>query len=887
MKNLIFAGIFFLTCAINAQYTTPGTGVVWNFNDLVDNSGGVVVTDPDNPTNGFIVNATVTVEEPDEILIITDIVVRIKQDFDIVFNSSKFTVDAPGQALFTAFNQSNEWGRIVIDDDAIVDLKNAKFTYGKGIRVAIDPTGSFIVDNCEFSYNFDNDSSPMYAAINLTEGFATIKNSTFLDNYYAAIASGANTSSTFIIENNYFEGNVTSNTNRPQINIGPCAAGDTSKIIGNTIIGNRLHTMAGGIGTSSLLSVSCAFLIQDNFIQDNRYGITLTGSNIYGKIIGNVLLDNNTEVNPMMGGSGINITNSASNVFAYISQNFILGHLWGITAVGNVPYLTHGPYLNLGNIDVEPDHPDYNIGMNFFRNNGNGGLLYDFYNNNPHDIMAQNNNWGVETQDFDNISTVVWHQPTDERFGLVTFMPPYIETYTVSGRVVAENEPLVGAQLNVEIGENVYSTTINSDGVFEFTAENNAFISITITCEGYYDYTNSFTIEDADVDLGDIVMIPIDPPTYTVSGRVVDENGPLSALLFVEIDGVVYTVTLESDGVFEFTAENNAFISITITCGGYHPQTISFTIEDDDVDLGDIVMIPFIPPTYTVSGRVVDENGPLQGANVHIIITQDYGTYDILFLTDETGIFEVADIIKNNATVTIKIDKIGYDSYENSFIVEDEDVTLGDILLTKIQFPAPQNFEMTYTYYKWDEWGMCAGDVVYGPTYCSTFQWEVPYLTETSAQLTGYNLYYYYTDVYYEGMEIPIDNVVLVAHTTNNYLQMEVGIIGLLWVTAVYTEPEGESVHSNYEFNDDLPISIDKSEIPSYSIVYNQQERAVEIFGIENIKSIAIYGLDGILLNSIDDCNNIIEMKNISQGVYIIKITTETGNIISDKIVVF
>ena len=712
MKNLIFIGIFFLTIGANAQYTTPGTGVVWDFTDLVANSDGVVIADPENTRNGFIVNGTVTIAPTDELLILSNITVKIQPDVDIVFSSSKFTVDAPDQALFTALDEENVWGRIVIDDDAIVDIKKATFTYGKGVRIAIDPTGAFTADDCEFSHNYYSSSTS--GAINLTRGFATIKNSKFIGNYYPAIASAANTASTFLIENNYLEGNVTSNSNRPQINIGPCAAGETSQIIGNAIIGNRAHTMVGGISTSSLMAVPCDFIIKGNHIKDNRYGITLTGSNINGKIIGNILEDNNTEVNPMVGGSGINITNSAGNVFAYISQNMISGHHWGITAVGNLPTLTLGPSLNLGNIEVEPDHPDYNIGMNFFDNNGNGGYLYDFYNNNPNDVMAQNNNWGVEVQDPEHIETVVWHKPNNPLYGTVTYMPAYIEppTYTVTGRVVDENGPLVGATLTLEIEDNTYHTTIGTSGIFQtIPIVTGTFITLTISCEGYYDYSTSFTIEDEDVDLEDILMIPI-------------------------------------------------------------------------------------------------------------------------------------------------------------------------------IFPAPHSFDMTYVYFG-NIPGWCDGQPATLSSYCTTLEWEEPDLSETEAQLIGYNLYFFYTWTYYEGMEIPFSEVEQIAFTTSNYLILNQGFIGVLWVTALYSEPEGESEPSNYHFNEDLPISIDKDEISSYSIIYNKQQNVVKISGIENINSVTIFSLDGSQINFVTDNDfNRISLKNISKGVYIVKITTALGNIISDRIII-
>jgi len=420
MKRITFLGIILLALCANAtQYTTPGTNIKWTFADLVTNSGGIVTIDPGNTSNGYLINDTLKIATGDEIIVENDIVVRIAKGIDITFESAKFTVNAPNQATFTAVNQSEVYGVFNFNDDANVSLKNAKFTYGKGLKVSLTTKGSFTADNCEFNDNYYSSSTA--GAISLSKGFASVTNSKFLRNTRAAISSGANTASTFYFANNYLEGNTTDNSNRPQINLGPCAENDTTKIIGNTVIGNRTKTNAGGISTSSLLSVPCAFIIKGNTIKDNRYGITLTGANIYGEITDNIIQNNNSQNNPALGGSGINITSSTGTVTTKIKGNTISGHLWGITSVGNTSNYSKGPKVNLGNLTVDNTNSEYNPGLNIFSNNGNGGVLYDFYNNSPENVMAQGNTWGVNVQDSANIETAVVHKVDDSRYGFVTF----------------------------------------------------------------------------------------------------------------------------------------------------------------------------------------------------------------------------------------------------------------------------------------------------------------------------------------------------------------------------------------------------------------------------------------------------------------------------------
>jgi parallel beta-helix repeat protein len=429
-KKITLLGLIFLALTAKAaQYNTPGTGVKWSFADLVTNSGGFVTNDQTNGANNYLINDTINISATDEIIVNSDITVRIAKGAEITFQSSTFTVNAPTLATFTAKSQivADVFGVFNFNDAAKANLKNAKFTFGKGIKVSLT-TGSFTANNCEFSDNYYSSSTA--GAITLSKGYATVTNSKFLRNTRAAISSGANTASTFYFANNYLEGNTTDNSNRPQINLGPCAEGDTTKILNNTIIGNRSLTMAGGISTSSLLSVPCSFIIKGNTIKDNRYGITLTGSNVYGEITGNIIQNNNTQNLPNSGGSGINITSSTGTITTKISGNKISGNLWGITSVGNTSTYSNGPKVNLGNLSVPKTDPEYNPGLNEFSNNGNGGILYDFYNNSPINVMAQGNTWGVTTQDSASIETVVVHKVDNAKYGFVTFTAPKVTSVT-------------------------------------------------------------------------------------------------------------------------------------------------------------------------------------------------------------------------------------------------------------------------------------------------------------------------------------------------------------------------------------------------------------------------------------------------------------------------
>jgi len=413
--------IALFTGSLNAQdaqpYTTPNVGEKFSFEDLVTHSSGTVVKEGEI----YVMKDNVTISKLDSLVITDDITVKIFENKVLTINSAYWKVDPPTQAVFTNYADGEYYATIRVEEASFVRLNKTTFTYGSGIRV-ID--SDFEMDSCIM--NNHNFSSQASGAIATMRGKIIVKNSTFKNNVRSAFNSAANIGCTFEIINCYLENNVTENSNRPQINVGPCREGEVTKIINNTIIGNRELTMVGGISTSSLLAVPTSFLIENNTVIDNRYGITLTGTNIIGTIRGNTLADNNTQNNPALGGSGINVTASAGNVHTVITENTISGNLWGITLVGNTSNFSAGPTANIGNISVPENDPEYNIGRNIFFDNGNNGELFDLFNNNPNDVMAQNNNWGVPEQTEELIRTVIRDKANDSRYGIVTFMPPYI-----------------------------------------------------------------------------------------------------------------------------------------------------------------------------------------------------------------------------------------------------------------------------------------------------------------------------------------------------------------------------------------------------------------------------------------------------------------------------
>lgn len=386
---------------LNAQYSTPNTGVEWTLDDIAAASPETVTVD------GFeyTLHENLLIETNDALLLNDNIRLKIAPDVEIEV-SGKLISDANQLVTITAVDQENPYEGIWFNDGSEGFFRNTLIEYGGGVRVV---TENFEMYNCEMSNNNKEDGSATGGALSFSKGSPIVKNSIFKYNVHPAMSSGATSSVAIQIEDCYFEGNNTTNNNRPQINMGPSGTADSTRIINNTIIGSPNFTMVGGISVSSLTGVTNKFLIKGNTIRDNRYGFTSLGPSS-GKIENNIIEDNDNEVNPMNGGSGISLYNTEMVI---ITGNEIRRNLWGIT-------LIESALANLGSDDQE----DFNPGGNIFSENGNGGQNYALFNNTPNAVKALHNCW-IEGQEStaEDVEGVISHVEDDSSLGEVLFDP--------------------------------------------------------------------------------------------------------------------------------------------------------------------------------------------------------------------------------------------------------------------------------------------------------------------------------------------------------------------------------------------------------------------------------------------------------------------------------
>lgn len=402
LTSLLLFSLFIIPNAFGG-YNTPGTGVRWNLDDLVANSGGVVTFG-----SGFYTfNDSVKVTAGDTLYITVDATVKFAANKALMATGFLF-IDPPTNVLFTALDTNNRYAGVRIDfNNAIVRNLIMEYAHG-GLRIA---DCSPLIDSCIFRSN-NTLTSFQTGTIAVFRSGAIIQNCLFQNNSRSAIQGGGNIGNPVKVYNSIFIGNNLLNINTPQINIGGSGTGDTVKIIGNQFL--RASTNSGGIGFLPV-GIECNVVISRNKIVNQRYGINLQGGSLISAIVSyNIIDSNNTQNSPNLGGSGIAFAGGAvgSQQNSIVTGNLIRWNLWGIT-------IQNRSRPNLGNLTNADTTDD---GKNVFVNNTNSTTPFiDLYNNSLDTIYAQGNYWN--TSNLDSVAMKIFDQSDNPALGPVYWTP--------------------------------------------------------------------------------------------------------------------------------------------------------------------------------------------------------------------------------------------------------------------------------------------------------------------------------------------------------------------------------------------------------------------------------------------------------------------------------
>ncbi|GAA4389699.1 hypothetical protein GCM10023186_37210 [Hymenobacter koreensis] len=417
-----------------AQFQTAGTSRRYTLAQLAAASGGAV----SQAGTAWQINDTIRLAATDTLSITTNETIQVAP-LALLYIDGTLLVNPPDSVKFTAQNTAAPWHTMSFSATAGASrLRKTVVEYSAGVRIN---GANLQLTDCVFRRNVATLTTPAgvrsigNGAISMSGNRAVVERCRFVRNSRSAIISPANIATSPIIRNCVFLLNNTENGNYPQINLGPGIVGQTILIERNLVVGSLATNMAGGIGLSNLLGgggVTRAE-VRGNIIRNNRYGITVTGANYNTLITRNLIQDNNNNPNANTGGSGINFTgNSQTGV---VSRNLISGNLWGVTVLksGTSP---NGLLISFGDLSSTDST---NVGLNRLVNNGNGGTVYDFYNNGPDDLKAENNDWGTAVAA--DVEAHIVHRPDIATLGFVDYLP------FRTGPLASRNAPALQAEL--------------------------------------------------------------------------------------------------------------------------------------------------------------------------------------------------------------------------------------------------------------------------------------------------------------------------------------------------------------------------------------------------------------------------------------------------------
>lgn len=248
---------------------------------------------------------------------------------------------------------------------------------------------------------------------------------------------------------------------------------------------------------------------------------------------------------------------------------------------------------------------------------------------------------------------------------------PYLRT--VLGRVTdaQTNTPLQGVL--VELNGPVSKTLITSnDGKFEFTNLPEGIYSLHITLTGYSSILTDTTIDNQDVDFGDIRLFKQSEATSgTIYGTIVDqENGnPLDSVT-ITVSNLAEPAYTGPDGKFSLINVPVGQVMVTAAKDGYSSSTAIGDITAGGLMHFSAALVPVETPTTAIQGTITEVNTglPLTGA----VVTISDGLTPSSTNTDESGYYRFSDIAPGPYTIEVSL--TGYDNAASSFVLYSNNV---------------------------------------------------------------------------------------------------------------------------------------------------------------------------------------------------------------------
>lgn len=234
-------------------------------------------------------------------------------------------------------------------------------------------------------------------------------------------------------------------------------------------------------------------------------------------------------------------------------------------------------------------------------------------------------------------------------------IPPLQPYGALSGTVYSleTKEPVAGATVNVEKVSDTETT--DGYGKFYFSKVPSGRRKITITKEGYKEYTDTINIQE---DTENTYEAYIQIAYGTLYGIVTDATGALVIGANIVVGGSYHSVS-DTNGYYEIVDIPVGSYSLSVTASGYLPYTSNIEIQEGSTNLD----IQLTLNLGTVAGVVTDKE---TGAIISGAIVSIGGGYTAT--TDSNGYYEISNIPLGTYPITVMVE--GYTDYTGSITVE-------------------------------------------------------------------------------------------------------------------------------------------------------------------------------------------------------------------------
>lgn len=207
-------------------------------------------------------------------------------------------------------------------------------------------------------------------------------------------------------------------------------------------------------------------------------------------------------------------------------------------------------------------------------------------------------------------------------------------------------------------------------------------------------------------------------------------------------------------------------------------------------------------------------------------------------------------------------------------------ILLGLLLSLSVyaQFPKPTNFGFSFIYMRMGQQTTCGtgSEDIGSGSYCSYFEWNTPDTSATTSHLEGYKVYYRNKN----------DNsITVLSNLTDTSFHQRVGIMGKVWVTAIYSNPAGESSISNEIENLGLPINLNEvKQTSGKTVIYNTNTQSLTLKNVDNSQSVSIIDANGRLIRKIIN-RKVIDVSDLNPGLYFVVYSDLELKISKDKFI--